>query len=324
MKIVDLLERADGPPISFEIIPPRRGGSAKQIFELIDTLVTHNPPYIDMTSHSAECSYEDQPDGTIRRRVKRKRPGTLGLCAAIKYRYGIETVPHLLCSGFTREETEDALIELKYLGIENVMAVRGDDTGYRKPLRDNRTRNAFAVDMVKQIVEMNNGKYLLDLPAEASDFCIGVGGYPEKHVESPNSAWCIEKLKEKVAAGAHWVTTQMFFDNPAYFKFIDKCRQAGITVPIIPGVKVLTKKQQLISLPKNFHVCVPESLAADIDAAKDDKQVCQIGIQWAIRQTIELFEKGVPSVHFFIMQSSMVINDVVDGLVRKGWRPATF
>jgi methylenetetrahydrofolate reductase (NADPH) len=314
MKVIEYLDRASSPLISYEIIPPKRGGSVGSIIQIVEDLVRFEPPFIDVTSHSAEVSYEEQPDGTIRRYAKRKRPGTLGLCAAIKGRFGIETVPHLLCIGFTREETEDALIELNYLGIRNVMALRGDDHGYHKRIGENRTQNLFACDLVRQIDSMNRGLYLEQmLDAHPTDFCVGVAGYPEKHFEAPNLAFDIQHLKRKIESGAHYVTTQMFFDNRHYFSYVKACREAGITVPIIPGLKVLTSKKQLHALPRNFHVEIPVELAAEVEAAPD-QHVREIGIEWAIRQSTELMEAGVPCVHFYIMQSADVVRRVVEPL----------
>jgi methylenetetrahydrofolate reductase (NADPH) len=314
MKVVEFLDRAQSPLISYEIIPPKRGGSVASIMEIVEQLAPFDPPFIDVTSHSAEICYEERPDGTLRRYAKRKRPGTLGLCAAIKGRFGIETVPHLLCLGFTREETEDALIELNYLGIRNVMALRGDDHGYQKRIAENRSRNGYACDLVRQIDNMNRGHYLEDmLDSHPADFCIGVAGYPEKHFEAPNLAFDIQQLKRKVESGAHYVTTQMFFDNRHYFAYVDACREAGITVPIIPGLKVLTSKRQLHSLPRNFHVEVPVELADEVDRAPDES-VREVGIEWAIRQSRELMEAGVPCVHFYIMQSADVVRRVVEPL----------
>ncbi len=301
MTITELLSKATKPQISFEIIPPKRGGSVAQIISTVEELVAFDPPYIDVTSHSAQVYYEERPDGTWTRHIKRKRPGTLGMCAAIKGRFGIETVPHLLCKGFTREESEDALIELNYLGLQNVMALRGDDSGYSKPIHGERSVNKYAVDLVRQIVDMNEGKYLEDLMDSApTEFCIGVAGYPERHFESPNHKRDIQYLKQKVDAGAHYITTQMFFDNAHFFRFEQQCREAGITVPIIPGLKILTNKRQLQLLPSRFFVQVPEDLAGEVEEARDD-QVAEIGVAWAIRQSEELFSNGVNNIHFYII-----------------------
>lgn len=314
MKITELLDNRKETLISYEIIPPARGGSIREIFEMVEALVPFEPPFIDVTSHSAQVNYEEMPDGSWQRRVKRKRPGTLGLCASIRGRYGIESVPHLLCEGFTREETEDALIELNYLGIQNVMALRGDESGYSKPISPSRSRNEYASDLVRQITDMNEGRYLEPLidPAPA-DFCIGVAGYPEKHFQAPNIDWDIAHLKKKVDAGAEYVTTQMFFDNRHYFEFVDRCREAGITVPIIPGLKILTSKRQMRMLPSNFYVDIPHEVSSEIEAA-DDQHVSEIGINWAIKQSAELIDAGVPCLHFYIMKTSKHVKQVVERL----------
>src|SRR5262245_61780936 len=238
MKVIEHLQRAERerPLISFEIIPPLRGGDFKSQLALIESLSEYHPPFIDITSHAAEVIYEETPQGVLQRRVKRKRPGTLGLCALIQNKYHIDAVPHILCRGFTREETEDFLIELKFLGIDNVLAVRGDDSGFEKPLKYGRSANLYAGDLVRQISSMNRGKYLEQdlLDAEPSDFCIGVGGYPEKHFEAPNLRLDARHVKEKIEAGAEYVVTQMFFDNRHYFRYLEVCREEGIQAPIIP------------------------------------------------------------------------------------------
>ena len=314
MKITERLATAREPLISYEIIPPRRGGSVVEVMAVVEELMPFDPPFIDVTSHSAEATYEEQADGTWRRRVMRKRPGTLGLCAAVKSRFGVETVPHLLCSGFTREETEDALIELNYLGIHNVMALRGDDGSYTKPVPPGRSCNEHALQLVEQIDAMNRGLYLEALmDAAPTDFCIGVAGYPEKHFEAPNLTWDVLNLKRKVDAGAHFITTQMVFDNKHFFRFVERCRDVGIEVPIIPGLKIITRKAQLRAIPSRFHVEIPEALAAEIEAAKPE-HVVDIGVEWARIQAAELMESGVPCVHFYIMQRAEVVKQVVEPL----------
>jgi methylenetetrahydrofolate reductase (NADPH) len=312
VKVVEHLARATRPLISFEIIPPLRGGTLQRLLELIEGLQRFAPPFIDITSHSAEAAYDEQRDGTVRRRVRRKRPGTLGVCALIQNKYRIDTVPHVLCHGFTREETEDVLIEMRYLGIENVLAVRGDDPGFAKPVRADRSVNRYANELVEQIVHMNHGQYLDEdlLDADPTDFCIGVGGYPEKHFEAPNLATDVHFTKKKVDAGAEYIVTQMFFDNADYFRYVDLCRAAGITVPIIPGLKILTSRAQVTSLPRTFFISLPDSLTEEALAA-DPKHVMDIGVEWAVRQTEDLLAKGVPSVHFYIMQSSEAITKVL-------------
>ena len=316
MKITEHLERATHPLISYEVIPPKRGGSVQQILGIVEELMPFEPPFIDVTSHSAQVYYEELPDGQVRKHVKRKRPGTLGLCAAITSRFGVDAVPHLLCTGFTREETEDALIELNYLGIQNVMALRGDDGGYEKPVAPNRSCNRYAEDLVRQVVAMNEGKYLEELiDAAPADFCVGVAGYPEKHFEAPNPMRDVLNLKRKIDAGAHYVTTQMFFDNRHYFAFVERCRDVGITVPIVPGLKILTSKRQLQSLPRHFYTEIPEALAAEVEAAKPE-HVVDVGVEWAVAQSEELLSRDVPCLHFYIMQTADVVKRVVESLMK--------
>ena len=314
MKVIDHLARAERPLISFEIIPPLRGGNVQSLLALIDDLERYRPPFIDITSHAAEALYEETPGG-IQRRVKRKRPGTLGICALIQNKYEIDAVPHVLCHGFTREETEDFLIELKYLGIENVLAVRGDDSGYQKPIAPGRSINRYAEDLVRQVASMNHGRYLEDglLDAEPTHFCIGVGGYPEKHFEAPNLETDVRHAKAKVDAGADYIVTQMFFDNRRFFDYVERCRAAGIKVPIIPGLKILTTKAQLASIPRNFFVDIPADLSDEVLAAEGEG-VAEVGVRWAEKQVTELVERGVPSLHFYVMQSSRAVTRLLDRL----------
>jgi len=314
MKVIEHLLKATEPLISFELIPPKRGGDIKSLLNVLDDITKYRPPFIDITSHSAEVIYEETPGG-IQKKIKRKRPGTLGICALIQNKYNIDAVPHILTKGFTREETEDFLIELSYLGIENVLAIRGDDSGYSKPIPQGRSANQTACDLVKQIVAMNNGRYLEEnlLDARPSNFCIGVSGYPEKHFEAPNLKTDIRYVKDKVDAGAEYVVTQMFYDNKVYFNFVDQCRQEGINVPIIPGLKILTSKAHLINIPKNFYINIPDDLADEVYASKPE-HVMDIGVEWAARQVEGLLNKNVPSVHFYIMQNSTPIKKLMDRL----------
>lgn len=310
MKVTEHLAKADHPLISFEIIPPLRGGDVKGLLRLIEDLCKYQPPFIDITSHAAEVMYDETPVG-IQRRVKRKRPGTLGVCALIQNKYHIDAVPHILCQGFTREETEDFLIELRYLGIDNVLAVRGDDSGFQKPLHYGRSANRYACDLVAQIAAMNRGRYLEEdlLDAEPTDFCVGVGGYPEKHFEAANLLLDVRRVKEKVDAGAHYVVTQMFFDNRHYFHYVDLCREQGIQVPIIPGLKILNGEKQLTSIPRNFYVEIPAELADQVLA--DPEHAIDIGVEWALKQSQELLDHGVPSLHFYVMQSAAAIKKLM-------------
>lgn len=314
MKVTEHLARAGRPLISFEIIPPLRGGDVKGLLALIDDLTKFRPPFIDITSHAAEVMYEETPQG-LQRRVKRKRPGTLGVCALLQNKYQIDAVPHILCRGFTREETEDFLIELKYLGIDNVLAVRGDDSGFQKPLQYGRSANEYACDLVGQIAAMNHGRYLEQdlLDAEPSNFCIGVGGYPEKHFESANLKLDVRHTKEKVEAGAHYIVTQMFFNNEHYFRYVDACREQGITVPIIPGLKILNTAKQLATIPRTFFVEIPDALSDEVLSAKPE-HVADIGVEWALKQSQELLAHGVPALHYYVMQSAAAVKKLMANL----------
>lgn len=317
MKVIDHYNNAKEPLISFEIIPPKRGGSVQSVFESLDKVIEKiRPPFIDVTYHAAESHVEERPDGSLKKIIRRKRPGTIGLCAAILHRYNIDPVPHLICEGFTKEESEDALIELNYLGIHNVLAIRGDNTGSQTSLNKNGTANKYAADLVTQIDNMNNGTYLENImKAEPTDFCVGVAGYPEKHFEAPNLDWDIKRLKNKVDAGADYIVTQMFFDNNAYFNFVEKCRANDIHVPIIPGLKILTTTNHIKSLPKYFYLNIPDVLTEEIDA--NPKRVKEIGIEWSRQQSLELLEYGVPGIHYYIMGSPDPALDVIDFLQKK-------
>lgn len=282
-----------------------------KVFESLDKVMKYNPPFIDVTYHAAESYYEELPDGTIKRHIKRKRPGTIGLCAAIKHKYDVDPVPHLICEGFTKEETEDALIELNFLGIDNVLAIRGDANDDSTPRIKNGTYNKYAIDLVKQVKDMNRGEYLEDIVnAHETNFCVGVAGYPEKHFEAPNLDFDIARLKEKVDAGGDYIVTQMFFNNDAYFHFVEKCRAAGIECPIVPGLKVLTRKRHLNFLPKFFHLNIPEALSDEVQADPDNAR--EIGVEWAAQQCTELLEGGAPGIHFYIMGDPTPALDAVD------------
>ena len=315
MKVIEHLQKGNDTLISFEIIPPKRGGDIKQLMTVLDDIVKYNPPFIDITSHAAEVMYEETQNGGIQVKVKRKRPGTLGICALIQNKYNIDAVPHVICEGFTKEETEDFLIELHYLGIDNVLAIRGDDNGFKKPMKFGRTRNEYTVDLVEQITAINHGKYIEDslLDANEMDFCIGIAGYPEKHFESPNLNIDINYTKAKLDAGADYIVTQMFYDNKKYFDYVDRCREAGIEAPIIPGIKILTNKQHITNIPKFFHLDIPCELAQEIMEAKPEHTM-DIGIEWTRKQVEELLNKNVPAIHFYIMQNSKPIKALLNKL----------
>jgi len=288
-----------------------RGGSAADIFKLVDDVMPFDPPFIDLTSRSAEVYYEKKTNGKDRKHIKRKRPGTIGLSAAIKNRYNVETVPHILCNGFTKEETEDALIELSYLGIDNVLAVRGDDLRKDPPAGNGRSRNRYASDLVEQITELNKGQYLEELSdSNPTNFCIGVGGYPETHIDSKDAETDMEFLKLKVDRGADYIVTQMFFNNQAFFDFVDRARDAGISVPIIPGIKILTQENHLNIIPEIFHIEIPQDLQDQVKG-KSKKEIKTAGIDWAMKQVQELVDAEVPCVHFYIMSSAKAVTEIV-------------
>lgn len=314
MKVTEHLEKSSNPRISFEIIPPKRGGDIKALLSVIEDIAKYNPPFIDITSHAAEVIYEETPQG-IQRKIKRKRPGTLGICALIQNKFNIDAVPHVLCQGFTKEETEDFLIELSYLGIQNVLAIRGDEKGYKKPLQHGRTANEYAIDLVKQIKNMNEGIYLERelLDAKPTDFCIGIAGYPEKHFESPNLLIDLKYTKEKADAGADYIVTQMFFDNAKFYNYLTMAREIGIQIPIIPGLKIITNKSHITNLPKNFYIDIPVDLAEEVMKAKKE-HVIDIGVEYAARQVEDLFNNGIKLVHFYIMQDSTPVKKLMEKL----------
>lgn len=313
MYVTEHLARARTPLFSFEIIPPQRGKRAQDILDIVEQVLPYKPPFIDVTSHPAEAYYEEQTDGTFSRRIRRKRPGTISICGIIQNRYGIDTVPHILCRGFTREESEDVMIELNFLGIHNVLAIRGDEPNYHRPIETHHSVNVFAGELVEQLADLKRGKYIEDLvDSSPMPICIGVGGYPEKHFESPNVKMDISFLKAKVQAGADYVVTQMCFDNQYYFRFVEECRRAGIEVPIIPGLKIINSVSQLTNIPRNFHVSIPELLVDEIMA--DPDHVKEIGVRWATAQARELLNGGVKCIHFYILSDANAVTRVIDSL----------
>ena len=316
MKITDLLQDVMECQFTFEILPPLKGQKAQEIFDNLDPLMEFKPPFIDVTYHREETIYKRLDNGLLQEKVVRKRPGTVGICAAIMHRYDTETVPHVLCGGFSREDTENLLIDLNFLGIENVVALRGDQAKHESYFTPHKEGNAFAIDLVKQVKDLNQGKYLdEDLQnTTATNFCIGVAGYPEKHFEAPSLNLDIEYLKAKVEAGADYIVTQLFFDNSKYFAFVDKCRAAGITVPIIPGLKPLSTKRQLSILPQIFHVDIPDELAIQAIKCKDNAQVRQLGIDWCVQQSKELRDAGVPVLHYYSMGKSHNIYEIASAI----------
>lgn len=304
MKVTDHFKKANGKSlISFEVLPPLKGGSMQSIFNMLDALMEFKPPFIDVTYHREEFIYKKRPSGYYEKTAIRKRPGTVGICAAIMHRYGVDAVPHLICGGFTVEETENALIDLNFLGINNVLALRGDARQFEDKFIAEESGHKFALDLVRQITGMNEGAYLdLNIQnGERTDFCVGIAGYPEKHFESPNMISDLQFTKEKVDAGAGYIVTQMFFDNGRYFEYVDDCRKMGIDVPIVPGLKPLTKRYQLNSIPRKFFINFPEAFVTEVLKAKDDEAVRRIGVEWCIQQSKELKAAGVPCLHYYTM-----------------------
>lgn len=307
MKITDHIKNSNGETLfSFEILPPLKGKGIESIYEGIDPLMEFNPKFIDVTYHREEFIEKKLPDGSYRKITTKKRPGTVAICAAIMNKYKVDAVPHLICGGFSKEETENALIDLAFLGIDNVLALRGDNAKGESVFKPEPNGNANAAELLEQIQQLNKGIYLDDELTEAfpTNFCAGVAGYPEKHQDAPNMKNDMSFLIRKVEAGAEFIVTQMFFNNQKYFEFVDACRSAGITLPIIPGIKPLTTKKQLNILPKIFHIDIPEDLSDAVETCKDDKAVTQLGIEWAIQQSKELKAKGAPVLHYYTMGKS--------------------
>ncbi len=316
MKVIDHLKSAKSTLFSIEILPPLKGKSIESLFNGIDPLLEFKPSFVDVTYHREEYVYKKRPGGFLERVSIKKRPGTVGICAAIMNKYGIDAVPHIICGGFTKEETENALIDLNFLGIDNVLALQGDSIKTEPDFVPEPDGHAYASELVEQIVQLNNGNYLdEDLKnVKETNFSIGVAGYPEKHIKAPNRKTDLRFLKKKVDAGAEYIVTQMFFDNRAYFRFVDDCRAAGINVPIIPGIKPLTTKKQASLLPSIFHIDVPEDLYDEVEKCKDNAAANQIGVEWCTQQTKELIAAGVPCIHFYTMGKSDATKKVAEAV----------
>ena len=304
MKVTEHLKNAHGKTLfSVEILPPLKGKGIQSIYEILDPIMDFKPAFVDVTYHREEYIYKKHPNGLLGKISMRKRPGTVGICAAIINHYKVDTVPHIICGGFSKEETENALIDLSFLGIDNVLLLRGDAIKSEPVFEPHPMGHRYALDLVQQVVSMNSGKYLdEDLKdVSSSNFCIGVAGYPEKHFEAPNLTKDLSFLKAKIDAGADYIVTQMFFDNQKFFDFVDLCRKNGITVPIIPGLKPITTAKQLSVLPKIFHVDIPQDLMNAVENVKSEKDVKQVGIDWCIQQSKELMQAGVPCLHYYTM-----------------------
>ena len=313
MTVIELINNAKSPLFTFELLPPLKGHSIERTYAAIDRLMEFAPAYINFTSHRNETLLKERADGLIEKKTVRLRPGTIALAAAVKYKYNITVVPHLLCGGFTKEETENVLIEMEFLGINDVLALRGDPPKGSRSFIPEKSGHAHTEDLVNQIMDMNNGKYLEDSisSAAATKFCIGVAGYPEKHFEAPNLEFDLENLKKKTDAGASYIVTQMFFDNNKFFAFVDECRKIGITVPIIPGLKPITALADIKLLPQTFHIDLPKELFNAVSACKTDDEVREAGIEWGVMQSKELLKHGVPGIHYYTLGRSDNIARIV-------------
>jgi methylenetetrahydrofolate reductase (NADPH) len=316
MHVTAHLAKAKDTLVSFEILPPLKGKTITSIYDHLDPLMEFKPSWINVTYHRSETMFKKKTDGTFEKVDVRKRPGTVGICAAIMNHYNIDAVPHIICGGFTKRETEDALIDLQFLGIDNALILRGDAAKNESSFEPEPGGNKYAIDLLKQVGQLNQGIYLDEdiLNGGKTDFCMGVAGYPEKHFESPNFEIDLIKTKEKVDAGAEYIMTQMFFNNQKFFEYVQACRDMGITVPIIPGLKPITNKKQLTILPRIFHVDIPTDLSNAINKCKTDAECEQVGTEWLIQQSKELKAAGVAVLHYYTLGKPKVIKEVVSAV----------
>lgn len=317
MKVIDHINQSSKPLVSFEILPPLKGKGIQSLYNHLDPLMEFNPAFINVTYHRSEHVFKKKLDGTFEKVVVRKRPGTESICAAIMNKYNVDTVPHLICGGFGINETEDALINLNYLGIDNVLVLRGDAAKNEASFEPEPGGHKYALDLLKQVTNLNSGVYLEEelKNTTKTKFCIGVAGYPEKHFEAPNMDTDLQYLKQKVDAGADYIVTQMFFDNSKYFAFVNACRAIGIEVPIIPGLKPIYSKKQLTVLPKIFHIDLPTDLSNEIVRCKDDADVEKVGTEWLLMQSKELYKAGVPVLHYYTLGRPNLVAEVVKGII---------
>ncbi len=313
MKVIDIINNSKSTVFSFELLPPLKGNDTSRIYRTIESLTDYDPKYINITTHRDEVEYKELADGTIIKQTVRKRPGTVAIAADIQHRYGIPVIPHILCGGFTKSETEHVLIDLNFLGIENVLALRGDGVKNQHVFRPTTNGHTHANELVRQIKNLGEGKYLeADLKNNTPlDFCIGVAGYPEKHFEAPNLEQDMAYLKQKVDEGADYIVTQMFFDNQVYYDFVHKCRKIGITVPIIPGIKPINLKNQLTVLPKIFSIDLPQALASELAKCKSNDDARKVGTEWAIYQSKDLVANNAPSLHIYTYGISDNVGEIV-------------
>jgi methylenetetrahydrofolate reductase (NADPH) len=317
MKVTDHISESKGTQVSFEILPPLKGKTINSIYDHLDQLMEFKPAYINVTYHRAEHVFKKKTDGVFEKVEVRKRPGTVGICAAIMNHYKVDAVPHLICGGFTKRETEDALIDLNFIGVDNVLVLRGDAAKNETFFEPEPDGHRFAIDLLRQVTNLNNGIYLEEDIRDGfrTKFSVGVAGYPEKHFEAPNMETDLTYLKAKVEAGADYIVTQMFFDNQKFFEFVKRCREHGITVPIIPGLKPITNKKQLSVIPRTFHVDIPTELSVEIEKCKEDKDVELVGQEWLLQQSKELKRGGVPVLHYYTLGKARIIANVVKQVV---------
>ena len=317
MKVTDHIAQAKETLMSFEVLPPLKGKGIEALYTHLNPLMEFKPAFINVTYHRSEHVFKKRVDGTFEKVIVRKRPGTESICAAIMNKYNVDTVPHLICGGFNINDTEDALINLRYLGIDNVLVLRGDAAKNETTFEPELGGHKYASELLKQVVDLNAGIYLDDelKGTHKTEFCIGVAGYPEKHFEAPNLDTDLQYLKAKVDAGADYIITQMFFDNKKYFAFVDACKAAGINVPIIPGLKPIYTKKQLTILPKTFSIELPTDLSNEVLKCKSDEEVEKVGAAWLLQQSKELKEYGVPVLHYYTLGRPVLIADVVKQLV---------
>jgi methylenetetrahydrofolate reductase (NADPH) len=313
MSVVESIKKAKKPLFTFELLPPLKGHSIDRVYTAIDRLIEFEPAYINFTTHRNEIIYKERPDGLLEKRIVRLRPGTIALAAAVKYKYNIPVVPHVLCGGFTREETENVLIEMKFLGINDVLALRGDPPRGSRSFIAEKNGHTHTFELVRQIADMNRGKYLEEtlVNAEPTAFCIGVAGYPEKHFEAPNRQVDMEHLKRKTDEGAHYIVTQLFFNNDRFCRFRDECSKIGINVPIIPGIKPISAINDINLLPQTFHVEIPNDLFTAVQKCKNDDEAREVGIEWATMQSKQLISLGVPGIHYYTLGRSDNISRIV-------------
>ena len=311
MKVTEYIQKRKDTIFSFEIIPPLKGKGIEDLCAGIDPLMEFNPPFINVTYHREEYEYKKMGNGLLKKVSIRKRPGTVGICAALMNRYKVDAIPHIICGGFTKEETESALIDLKFLGVDNILALRGDPMKNESAFVPTEGGNAYALDLIGQISEMNNGQYLYEETKNSpSNFCIGTAGYPEKHFEAMNLSSDLKNLKKKVDAGAEFIVTQLFYDNEKFFEFVSKCRDIGIDVPIIPGIKPITNLRHLSFIPKFFHVNFPEAFSNELEKCKNDEEVKQVGIEWTTAQCKELVKADIPVIHFYTMGKGQAVKNI--------------